>query len=487
MSQQDKIRELDRKGYIPSEIRAETGFSYPTIRKYRAKDDFSPGRPTESARPSKLDPYVPFIEEMLAEDARCYRKQRHTAKRIDERLRDEHGWKGSYSTVQRRVRQIKALRRSPSEQFNDLEWPAGSMQVDFGQADFDMPAGRERMHFLPCSFPQSNHALVQVFGDEKAVCVIQGLEDVFEHIGGVPPAIVFDNATEVGRRMCGVIRESELFRAFRMHYGFDAVFCNPRSGHEKGNVENKVSRTRRNEFVPVPKVADLGEYNRELLRRCDATSAEETHYEKGLTWAELFEADRAALLALPAKPFDCVDWRTARADKYGKIALEAGRHKYLAHAGLAGRELVVGVRALTVEIWTAQGEHVRDYERRFGSAFTNDEDPLAVLDLLRFKPRAFSCSSIRARLDGAVAAHLDAMENADRGRALGEMRKVARVHGFEVTAGAYAEVLAATGGVAAGDVEMTAARIACGAPAPVGTAKLVAYDELLRRKEAANG
>lgn len=144
MSQQDKIRELDRKWYSPSEIRAETGFSYPTIRKYKAKDDFSPERPARSARPSKLDPYVPFIEEMLDEDAHCYHKQHHTAKRIDERLGDEHGWEGSYFTVQRRVREIRALRKSGSARYSDLEWPAGSMQ-----ADFDLPSGRERMHFLP--------------------------------------------------------------------------------------------------------------------------------------------------------------------------------------------------------------------------------------------------------------------------------------------------------------------------------------------------
>lgn len=86
-----------------------------------------------------------------------------------------------------------------------------------------------------------------------------------------------------------------------------------------------------------------------------------------------------------------------------------------------------------------------------------------------------------------MASHLDSMDSADRGRALGEMRKVARAHGFEVAAGAFAEVLAATGGVAASDVEMTAARIACGAPAPAGTAMLIAYDRLLRRKGTANG
>lgn len=484
MSQQERIRELDGKGYTPSQIRAETGFSYPTIRKYRAKADFSPQRPVSETRTSKIDPFVPFIEEMLDEDRRCYHKQRHTAKRVFERLRDEHGFDGSYSTVQRRVKRMRAERRSASRQYVDLEWAAGTMQVDFGQADFDLSQGRTRMHYLPCSFPQSNHALVQVFGDEKAVCVTQGLKDVFEHIGGVPPAIVFDNATEVGRRMCGIVSESELFRRFRMHYGFKAVFCNPYSGHEKGNVESKVKYFRLNEFVPVPKVSDLKGYNARLLGRADEISAGQAHYERGLSWAELFEADRRALLALPEAAFDCVEWKSVRADKYGKVSLEAGRHKYLARADLAGQGLVVGVRATGIEIWTAPGEHVRDYERRFGDAFTNDEGPLAVLDLLRLKPRAFSTSSVRNLVDDAVAAHLDAMEGAERGRALAEMGRLAHAHGFDVAASAFAETLAATGRTHAPDVEMTALRIACGAPEPRRTAKLVAYDGLLRGREA---
>lgn len=486
MSQQEEIRELDRKGYRPSEIKAMTGFSYPTIRKYRQKEDFSPERPARAERPSIIDPYVPYIEEMLDEDRRCYHKQRHTADRIHERLRDEHGWKGSYWTVRRKVKKMRDARRTESEGFVDLEWPAGSMQVDFGQADFDLPHGRERMHYLPCSFPQSNHSLAQVYGDEKAVCVVQGLRDVFEHIDGVPPMVVFDNATEVGRRTCDAIRESDLFRRFRMHYGFEAVFCNPGAGNEKGNVEGKVGWWRRHEFVPVPRVDDLRAYNESLLAAADRRSAGRRHYEKGLTWAELFEADRAALLPLPAVAFDCVDWREVKADGYGKVSLDGGRHKYLAHATLAGQPLVVGLRATTLEIWTASGEHVRDYERRFGDGFTNDEDPVAALDLLRAKPRSFRCSSVRSLLDDAVSAHLDAMDDAGRGRALAEMGRLARTHGFDVAAQAFAEVIAATGAIAACDVEMTAARIACGAPEPERTGRLVAYDGFLRRREAAD-
>lgn len=419
---------------------------------------------------------------MLDEDARCHHKQRHAAKRADERLADEHGWDGSHSTARRRVKRMKELRRAASGGHDDLEWPPGSMQAGFGQADFDMPPGRERMHFPPCPSPQSNHALAQVFGDERAVCVARGPEDAFGHVGGVPPAIVFDNATEVGRRMRGIVRESAPFRAFRMRYGLEAVLCSPDSGHGRGNVGNKVARTRPNEFVPVPRVDDLAAYNREPLRRCDAASAAEARYGKGLAWAELFEADRAALLPLPAGPFGCADWRAVRADRYGRVAPGAGRHKCLAHAGLAGRDLVVGVRALTVEIWAAQGEHVRDHGRRFGGSLANDEDPLAVLGPPRTKPRAFSRGSIRPLLDGAVAARTGAMEGADRGRAPEEPRKVALAHGLGTAARAHAEVLAATGGPAASDVETAAARMARGAPEPTGTAKPVACDGLPGRR-----
>ena len=62
----------------------------------------------------------------------------HTAKRVWERLRDEHHFTGQYSVVQRYVKAKRALERVETEVggFNRLEWPPGSMQVDFGEADF---------------------------------------------------------------------------------------------------------------------------------------------------------------------------------------------------------------------------------------------------------------------------------------------------------------------------------------------------------------
>lgn len=216
MSQIERIRDLRALGYSPSEIRRETGYSYPTIRKYLAIDDFSPKRPgARTGRPSLLDGLEGDIEEMLESDRHCYHKQRHTARRVYDRLVAEKGYAGSCSTVQRKVREMRRAMRQPAKDgYVRLHWEPGTMQVDFGQADFDYAFGgsadgdRVRMHFLSMSFPYSNDARCEVFGDEKDVCVCQGLQDAFDMIGGVPRVVVLDNATEAGRRWHDVVLPS---------------------------------------------------------------------------------------------------------------------------------------------------------------------------------------------------------------------------------------------------------------------------------------
>jgi transposase len=190
------------------------------------------------SRPSILDEFKPVIDEMLAGDKLTWGKQRHTAKRVWERLRDEHHYGGQYSQVQRYVKAKRAQERIDAQAggFNLLEWPPASVQVDFGEADFSESAGLTRLPYLTVSFPFSNQGFVQVFRGETAECVCQGLQDVFEAAGGVPTIAVFDNATGVGRRLGDVIREAEVFRLFRLHHRFEVRFCNPYSGHEKGNV-----------------------------------------------------------------------------------------------------------------------------------------------------------------------------------------------------------------------------------------------------------
>ena len=169
----------------------------------------------------------------------------------------------------------------------------------------------------------------------------------------MPSKIVFDNATGVGRRVCDTVRLTELFSAFAAHFGFDYRFCNPYSGNEKGAVENKVGTQRRNLFVPVPKVWDVGGYNGRLAERC-LKMAEKEHYRAGEREIDLFEEDREALRGLPAKPFSCVTYARPKADKKGRVRLD-GKHWYSTLPAYAGQTMIAALGATRVEVYDAEG------------------------------------------------------------------------------------------------------------------------------------
>ena len=329
----DDIRRLGRNGATVASIARDTGVSEPTVRKYLKETDLSERPPAVGRTPGSplLEPFAGLIDSWLLEDRRCWFKQRHTAKRVYDRLVGEEGFGGSYATVQRYVKRRREelaaeLDAREAQGFLLLDWLPGECQVDFGQADFRVRGVVTRGHFLVVAFPHSNVGLAQVFWGETAECVCQGLRDVFEFLGGVPLRAVFDNATEVGRRVGAEIRTSALFRRFAAHYGLDYSFTNPYSGNEKGSVENKVGAIRRNLFVPMPQLFDVKGYNERLLGACLALSEGKPHYRRGAPESELFEEDRAALSPLPGAPFACVAWVTRKCDKQGSFKA-GGEHR----------------------------------------------------------------------------------------------------------------------------------------------------------------
>ena len=184
MSQVNDIRDLSNSGYRIAEISKKLKFDRKTVRKYLNQEDFSPTPPVRHPAPSKLDPYKPKILEWLAEDRHVWQKQQHTAKRILDRLREEDGFDGSSSIVQRYVKSVRHAQQARATQ--ELVWEPGSAQVDFGEADFNVNGLCCRMKYLTVSFPYSNDGFTQVFGGETAECVCQGLRNIFEYIGGVP-------------------------------------------------------------------------------------------------------------------------------------------------------------------------------------------------------------------------------------------------------------------------------------------------------------
>lgn len=329
----DDIRRLGRNGATVASIARDTGVSEPTVRKYLREPDLSERPPAVGRAPESplLEPYAELIDSWLLEDRRRWLERRHTAKRVYDRLVGERGFEGSYSTVQRYVRRRREelaaeLDAREAQGFLLPGWLPGECQVDFGQADFRVRGVVTRGHFLVVAFPRPDVGLAQVFWGETAECVCQGLRDVFEFLGGVPLRAVFDNATEVGRRVGAQIVTSELFRRFAAHYGLDHGLTNPHSGNEKGSVENKVGALRRNLFVPVPQVWDVKSYNGRLLGTCLALSDGRPHYRKGAPESELFGDDRAALSPLPEAPLACVTRPDGRRGRQGSLGA-GGEHR----------------------------------------------------------------------------------------------------------------------------------------------------------------
>lgn len=168
MPQVQSIRRLRRNGESVASIARKTHVSEPTVRKYLAKEDLSAVPSVRKPRASVIDPYLPVIEQWLAEDRANWRKQRHTATRIWERLRDEHGAEVSLSTVTRAVARLRReFAAERDEAFMDLVWHPGEAQADFGEVDVLLRGVVQRMHHFVLDFPYSNVGLVQLMPGEN--------------------------------------------------------------------------------------------------------------------------------------------------------------------------------------------------------------------------------------------------------------------------------------------------------------------------------
>lgn len=232
----ESIRGMSRQGLTNAEIRRRTGVSQPTIRKYLAMDDFSPQMPAKSRRGSILDPYKPFIDSVLEGDLHVWRKQRHSAQRIYERLLGETPHAGGYGIVKKHVRERRAQMKAPETAFVELVWAPGEAQAGSGDVDVVCRSERVRMHFFALGFPFSNMGFCQLFAGETSECVCQGLKDVFERVGGVPHRIVSDSATGAGRKIGGKVTEAELFSrvcALRVLGGLRRPGFRPREGQRR--------------------------------------------------------------------------------------------------------------------------------------------------------------------------------------------------------------------------------------------------------------
>lgn len=410
-----------------SEIASETGCDWKTVQKYVDKENFSPAEPrpeSEVAHSSKLDSFKPLIDSWLEADKKAPRKQRHTAKRVYHRLKKEaENFNCSYRLVAAYVAEKKAaLKLSKQEGYIPLLHRPGTAQADFGTADF-FENGRHYKEgkYLVLSFPYSNGGYLQLNYGENTECLFEGLQAIFEYIGGVPTEIWFDNTPTIVTEIIkgGSRTVTERFVRFAEHYRFKPVFMNPESGWEKGNVENKVGYLRRNELVPVPDFPGLPEKNRQLLRACDLDMEREHYDDHDCRFiSDLFQEDRKALLPLPSVRFETCGYTHARTDKYGRFTLDRGQHRYSASPEFCNTDVRIRLTSSSVTVMDADMHEIVSHRRLYGEDEPESMEWLPYLKYIARRPRSLFNSGIYDLMPETMRQYITACDTSERGRIL---------------------------------------------------------------------
>jgi transposase len=197
-------------------------------------------RRQQAVRRPKLDAWTGAIGQILEDDKAEGRKQRHTGKRIFERLRDEHGYTGGYTIVKDYVRLRKLSQR---EMFVPLAHPPGDAQADFGEAMVVIGGVECKAHYLAMDLPPSDDCFVMAFPAETTEAFLEGHNHAFAYLGGVPRTILYDNSKIAVARILGdgTRVKTRAFSEMQSHYLFAEKLGRPGKGNDKGKVEGLVA------------------------------------------------------------------------------------------------------------------------------------------------------------------------------------------------------------------------------------------------------
>ena len=360
----------------------EFGLSRQTVRKMLAYS-LPPGyqRKKPVVRP-KLGPWLGVIDQILEDDESRPKKQRHTAKRIYERLKEEHRFGGGYTIVKDYVHTARLRHK---EVFVPLAHPPGDAQADFGEALVMIGGVEQKGHFLCVDLPHSDDSFVVMFpaGNTESFC--EGHNQAFAYLGGVPRTMLYDNTGIAVKEMTGdgARKPTEEFSRLQSHYLFEVKFGRPAKGNDKGNVEGLVGYARRNFMVPIPHAASWDELNAHLLEQCRKRRERKLrgHSE---TIAERFERDREKLLPLPGTAYEACERRSTRASSQALVRYETNDYS----VPVAYGHQRVLLKAFVWEVVIACGGEVIARHRRSYGREEMIFDPLHYLALLEQKTNA---------------------------------------------------------------------------------------------------
>jgi transposase len=358
-----EIRKRYNAGESQRHIAKSLGISRNTVKKYCEGNSVPWERKTPERESTVLTAEaVDFIKQCLKDDSvEGLKKQTHTAKRIFDRLVEETGFAGGESTVRAKVQEIKD---NTPKTFIPLQFEAGeAMQVDWGEATVYLGSERLIINIFCARLCYSCRPVVLAYHRQNEESFLDAFVRTFDIIGGVPTKVIFDNGKVAVKDGFGKHAKAQAgYTALSSHYGFEAVFCNPAEGHEKGLVEGLVGWSRRNILVPVPRVKDIYELNSLLLERCQKY---ESHSIKGKSAkvGEMFRSEKKTLNALPGYRFETAKSANARVNAFSTVKFRT--NNYSVPTMYTGR--IVGVKGYPeiVEVYY-KGVIIATHNRCFG-------------------------------------------------------------------------------------------------------------------------
>jgi transposase len=381
----DQWTEIRRKvlveGASKRSIHREYGIGHQALAKILARAEPPGYQMAEARRKPVIGPFLGVIDEILEADREAPPKQRHTARRIFDRLRVEYGYAGSYSQVQTAVKRAKQYSK---EAFVPLSHPPGHAQFDFGEAVVEIAGQRKKAALGVITLPYSDTYFLSAYPRECTETFQAAHVAGFEFFGGVPIRTSYDNTSIAVSKVMG--RERELTRAFltlQSHYLFAHHFCRVGRGNEKGHVENHVGYSRRNLLVPVPSFPSWSALNEYLAAACYADLFRRVRGKVG-TKAERLAEDRTALLSLPSVAFE--PRRVAQGHANSLSLVRFDRNDYSVPTAFAHHEVSVvgGIEDVAI---TSGTNVIARHARHWGKEHTSF-DPIHYLALLERKPGA---------------------------------------------------------------------------------------------------
>jgi transposase len=350
-----------------------------TVRKLLAYS-VPPGyRRQEPPRRPKLEPCTGVIDTILEADRQVPRKQRHTAKRIYDRLRAEHGFGGKYTIVKDYVRE---RRRRTREMYVPLSHPPGDAQCDFGQAKAVIGGVEQTIHYFVLDLPHSDACFVKAYPAETTEAFCDGHVSAFSFLGGVPRSILYDNTRLAVARILGDGRRqrTRVFSELVSHYLFEDRFGRPGKGNDKGNVEGVVGYARRNFMTPLPRFASWDAFNGHLEEQCRNRQGNVLRGHRE-SIGERFVRDREALKRPLPAPFDACDKQGTRVNSLSLVRYRT--NDYSVPVAYGHQEVWIRGYVHEVVIGCGAGiiaRHPRSYDRE-DMVF----DPIHYLPLLEHK------------------------------------------------------------------------------------------------------